>query len=236
MSAALLIAAFLLGIGGSLHCLGMCGPLIMAVPFPSGKGGLKWLSTLVYYLAKCLAYGSMGIFMGMFGKGISLINWQQGLSVVAGIIILVMAFIPAVLRKFKGTFLFQKEFNNLFVRLQQHPRLHYYFLLGFLNGFLPCGLVFTALTAAAVTAGPLPGFLFMVLFGLGTTPALATLSLFKTRIGLRFRPQLKKTALFISVFLGLLLIIRGMNLGITYISPEAAANGAVKNCCGKPGH
>lgn len=217
-----------------MHCLGMCGPLVLAVPFPSGRGGHKGLATLVYYLAKCLAYGSMGILMGLLGKGISLIDWQQGLSVAAGVLILVMAFVPAIARRLKGHFLFQKEFGNLFARVQARPRLHYFFVMGYLNGFLPCGLVFTALAASTVTAAPLTGFLFMFLFGLGTTPALAALSLFKTRIGLRLQPKLRKTATFISVFLGLLLILRGLDLGIPYLSPAAGAGGTVKNCCSKP--
>ncbi len=234
MSTALLVSAFLLGIGGSMHCLGMCGPLVLAVPFPAANAGRKGLATAIYYLAKCLAYGSMGILMGLLGKGISLVNWQQGLSIAAGILILLMAFVPAITRRLKGHFLFRKEFGDLFARIQARPRLHYYFVMGYLNGFLPCGLVFTALAASTVTAAPLAGFLFMFLFGLGTTPALAILSLFKTRIGFRFQPKLRKAALLVSVFLGLLLILRGLDLGIPYLSPAAATDGTVKNCCSKP--
>lgn len=236
MPVALWIAAFLLGIGGSMHCLGMCGPLVLGLPFHTqGKTG-RWLATVTYYLAKCLAYGSMGILTGFFGKGISLINWQQGLSVIAGFLVLLMAFVPAITLRLKAQFLFQKTFGRLFSRLQHQPRLHYYGFLGFLNGFLPCGLVFTALAASTVTGSPVSGFLFMVAFGLGTTPALAALTLFKNRISLRFLPRLKKAATFIAAALGLLLIIRGLDLGIPYLSPVAGANGTVKNCCSKPGH
>lgn len=232
MTIAFLITAFLLGIGGSMHCLGMCGPLVMAVPFQGGTQ--KRSATLIYYLAKCLAYGSMGSFMGLLGKGISLFNWQQGLSIIAGIIILVMAFVPALLKRIKGNYLFQNEFNAIFSRLYKEPRTRYYFALGFLNGFLPCGLTLTALAASSVTTNPLTGFLFMFCFGLGTTPALAALTLFKTRVGLRFLPRFKKASFLISVSLGILLILRGMNLGIPYLSPESGVDGAVKNCCIHP--
>ena len=232
MSYAVLISSFLLGIGGSLHCLGMCGPLALSIPYSHGGIMPKWMKLLTYYTAKALAYGAMGAIVGLFGKGIMLMDWQQGLSIVAGVFIIIWACFPFV-KLGAGNFLFQKQFAQLYQKIQERPKLYYYFSLGFLNGFLPCGLVYTALAAATVSGGVSGGFLAMFLFGAGTAPALILLVVFKNKMSFQLRKRLKPLSLVLSVAIGMLLIVRGMNLGIPYISPEFQHN-QLKSCCQKP--
>jgi sulfite exporter TauE/SafE len=231
MNVAILISSFLLSIGGSLHCLGMCGPLALSIPFGTA-GSSKNLKLLTYYFAKAIAYGAMGAVFGLFGKGLIMMHWQQALSIVAGIFIVLWVCFP-VLKPGKGGFLFQKQFSILYNKLQHQPKLHHYFFLGFLNGFLPCGLVYTALAAATVSGSAVGGFLAMFLFGAGTAPALIILVILKNKMSFQLRKKLKPVSLILSVGIGLLLIARGLNLGIPYVSPEVTKAHTVTNCCHK---
>jgi len=230
MNGILLLSSFALGIGGSLHCLGMCGPLALSVPFAQ-SGRIKWLRMTVFYLGKSLAYGLLGLLFGLFGKGLILMDWQQGLSIAAGIVVLLMAAIPT-LTLHKSGFLFQKQFSLLYNRLQQKARLTDFGFLGFLNGLLPCGLVYTALAAATLSGSWAGGFLAMFLFGLGTTPALIALILFRSKLSPQRARSLKPVSTLLSVCIGALLILRGLNLGIPYVSPEFKDN-SVHKCCSK---
>jgi len=230
MNIAVLTGAFLLGIGGSLHCLGMCGPLAMSLPY-SSDGYPKPVKAVLYYLSKALAYGAMGAVMGAFGKGLFLMEWQQGLSVAAGIFVLAWACLPFLKRK-EGHFLFQKQFAAVYAKLNHAPRLRYYAVLGFLNGLLPCGMVYAALAIATVSGSVAGGFTAMFLFGLGTAPALLTLVLLKHKISLRVRRQFRPLTVGMSVMVGALLILRGLNLGIPYVSPEVQQH-EVHGCCSK---
>lgn len=227
---AIFITAFLLGIGGSLHCVGMCGPLVMGIPFQNGNVR-KSVSLVLYHIGKSTAYGLLGIVLGLFGKGISLMNWQQALSIIAGLLIILFAFLPHLLQSNKINFLFGKKFGTLLQQVRTKPKAWHFSALGFLNGFLPCGLVYTALAGASVTADPFKGFLFMFIFGIGTVPALGILGIFKSQMGQTARAYLRRTSLIISLVLGSLLIARGLNLGIPYISPKMTANKEVKGCC-----
>jgi sulfite exporter TauE/SafE len=229
MSIAVLFAAFVLGIGGSLHCLGMCGPLALSIPY-NNTGHSKVTKAIYYYLAKAVSYGCMGALVGLFGKGLFMMNWQQGLSIAAGIFIIIWTCFPAV--KPGGTFFFQKQFSFVYNKLQDKPKVQYYFFLGFLNGLLPCGMVYAALAIASVSGGMAQGFLTLFVFGIGTTPILIALVLLKNRMSAPFRQRLKPVSMVLSIVVGALLILRGMDLGIRYISPMVQDK-EVKGCCSK---
>ncbi len=226
------ISAILLGLGGSIHCMGMCGPLAMAIPFSASARHNNRSPILLYYTAKATGYGIMGGFVGLIGKGFQIMNWQQALSLIAGIFIIAWAIIPRIPLK-KGKFLFARQFGHLLQKLQHDPKQHHYFLLGLLNSFLPCGLVYTALAVATTTSNVVPGFIFMFLFGIGTTPALVFIILVKSRLTLGVRKHLRHISFVLTLGMGILLVLRGMDLGIPYISPQSGANGAVKHCCSK---
>lgn len=228
MNPVVFASTFLLGIFGSLHCLGMCGPLALAVPFPAGSGS-RSRAVLVYYAAKAAAYGSMGLVMGLLGKVVMLMEWQQTLSIVSGAFILVLAFFP-FLKQTRGRFLFQKQFIRIYQALQQSPRWYYFFSLGFLNGLLPCGLVYTALAAAMLAGSPAGGGIAMLLFGFGTAPVLVLLVLFRHKISPQVRNKLKPASVILSALIGMLLILRGLNLGVPYLSPHADKT-QVSQCC-----
>jgi sulfite exporter TauE/SafE len=234
MDQVLLISSFVLGIGGSLHCLGMCGPLAMSLPFSSMQKAKRNAQLVIYFLAKAFGYGLIGAMLGMLGKGFSIMNWQQALSVVAGIVMLALLFLPA-LRPKMGNFLFRRQFGHLYQAMMQRTRWYHFLLLGLLNAFLPCGLVYTALAAALVSAGAGQGFLNMFLFGIGTAPALMLMILVKHQLSMKLRLRLKPLSVAVSVLVALLLIVRGLDIGIPYLSPQMhAETNTVEQCCAKP--
>ena len=230
MNPFVLFSSFLLGALGSLHCLGMCGPLALSMPF-FVQPQKKWRNILSFYLAKALAYSLLGGIMGLAGKVIMLMKWQQIMSVTTGIFILIMAMLPA-LRHVKASFLFQKQFQAVHVHILQQPKWRYFFTLGFLNGLLPCGMVYTALATAMLAGGIAGGSTAMLLFGIGTAPMLILLIFFRQRLNVKWRLRLLPLSSAFSIIIGLLLIIRGLNLGLPLISPHVT-NQEISKCCHK---
>lgn len=207
---------FLLGLGGSLHCLGMCGPLVMAVPFPKSKETTA--TKLLYFFGKALAYGILGIIVGLLGLKAVWGESQRFISIFAGTLIILMVIFPLIKPK-SGKFKFQKTFQEIFRKIKEQPKWYHFFQLGFLNGLLPCGMVYMALTAALASGGPLKGFFAMLAFGVGTTPILWGLAVLKTNVKFDLKKKLRPLTVLLSILVGVLLIFRGLNLGIPYISP-----------------
>nr|AOR51184.1 hypothetical protein [uncultured bacterium pAM1] len=218
-----LFAAISLGLIGSMHCIGMCGPLMLAVPSNATKRWSFIVERLIYNIGKAVTYGLMGAVLGFVGKRL-LMNIQQDLTVILGILLLITVAVPyglkSSLEKFsplKYLYGFVKTRFSVLMGKRGKTTL---FLMGMLNGLLPCGLVYTALLGATVVADIWQSALFMVVFGLGTAPALIAVSLTGKLISLRFRSLLTKALPGLSIALALLLILRGMNLGIPLISPK----------------
>lgn len=211
-------SAFLLGLGSSLHCLGMCGPLVMAIPFPRNRQ--TTLTKVLYFSGKALTYGFMGLLVG--GLGIRYIwgDIQQYLSVLAGVIIILIALFPLLIpAKASSRWVFQ-SFQKVFKRIQTNPRWWHFLQLGMLNGVLPCGMVYMALTLSFASGNALNGFVAMIAFSLGTTPILWAVTLIKDKITPVIRRKLRPITIAIAIIVGVLLILRGMNLGIPFISPQ----------------
>ncbi|MCP9752994.1 sulfite exporter TauE/SafE family protein [Ferruginibacter sp. HRS2-29] len=177
MSVVFIITALVIGFGGSLHCIAMCGPLVMSMPF--NFASRKTTAVLIYILFKSLAYGCLGIIMGYVGRTFSILSLQSTLSLVAACCLLLMAVVPIVHNKLKLPKWVSAIYGKVFNQLMQSPRLHWFALFGFLNGWLPCGTVLSALAVAAVPASPVDGFVFMFLFGIATSPVLVSIIVFK---------------------------------------------------------
>ena len=92
--------------------------------------------------------------------------------------------------------------------------------IGFLNGFLPCGLVYMAVLGAIAMGNPWKGALYMALFGLGTVPLMTTAIYFSGIIKGSTRQKIRKLIPVFVIFVGILFILRGMGLGIPYVSPK----------------
>jgi sulfite exporter TauE/SafE len=220
----ILLTALLLGLMGSFHCLGMCGPIAFILPVDRANKIKMSVQTLLYHLGRMTAYASIGFVFGLFGKGISLVGFQQYVSLIMGILMLVFAFIPSnkVLRL--KTFAWWNSFvyfikNSLSGYLQKRSTFGFY-VIGFFNGLLPCGLVYIALVGAMATGDPVLGALYMALFGLGTAPMMTLAIYLGNFVSLKVRNKINKMIPYAVAFVGILFILRGLNLGIKFLSPS----------------
>jgi uncharacterized protein len=223
--------AFLLGLVGSLHCAGMCGPLALALP-PSGNAGSTCLlGRIAYNFGRIITYCVLGLVFGLIGKSLTLVGIQRWASIALGVALLVELFASRKLilgRPFVAIVAWLKI--RMSVLLQQRSARSL-LVLGLLNGLLPCGLVYVACAGAAATGGLVSGVLFMAAFGVGTVPMMLALSLSGKLVPVRLRLKLLKAVPVAVGLLAVLLILRGLSLGIPYISPDLSAAGAAA-CCG----
>jgi sulfite exporter TauE/SafE len=225
MEGSFLITALLTGLVGSLHCIGMCGPIAIALPLQKHNWFWKTTGGILYNLGRALTYGILGLIFGIFGKGLAMAGFQQWASITIGIIMIVGAIAPIVFNRLLN---FEKliygQVGGLISRLRKlftNQSMYALFLIGFLNGLLPCGLVYAALSGALLSGGLVNGAIYMIVFGLGTLPVMLGVNLAGNFISIGFRNKLKKIVPVFLILLGALFILRGMNLGIKFISPPS---------------
>lgn len=232
----ILYSAFILGLAGNLHCLGMCGPIALAIPIKRTGNARRFLSVMAYNTGRVCTYGAMGLLFGFLGKGFSILGLQQKLSIVAGMLMITMVFFPLLFKKLQGAntgaFQWVSGVKGALQRRFQNPSLSSLSLLGALNALLPCGLVYTAIAGAVVSGSALGGMAFMMVFGLGTLPVMFGLPYFKNLIQKRFLLKAKQVVPIAMFLMGSLFILRGADLGIPYVSPKAEAGQTLK-CCHK---
>ena len=220
----LYIAALVTGLVGSLHCIGMCGPIAVALPLGQKSWAYKTFGSLTYNIGRTITYGILGGIFGILGKGIQLAGLQQWASIGIGILMILSVIYPAV---FKSKISLDKMFTGYaaqlisrFRKLFKQSSLSSLIFIGLLNGLLPCGLVYVAIAGAITTNSLLGGILYMIIFGLGTIPVMLVIPLAGNMIGQGLRKKLRGTVSVFIVVLGLLFILRGMSLGIPYVSPK----------------
>lgn len=225
-----------MGLVANLHCIGMCGPISLAVPIKQNSTQARLKSVLTYNAGRVLMYGAIGALFGLFGEGIALTGMQQMASVVMGVMIVLIAFIPSVATFFgpANAQLFSSfsALKRSFAKLLKKRNYSAIFGIGVLNALLPCGMVYLALVGAMATGEVFQGALFMVVFGLGTLPVMVSLPLFGQLISMQTRSKFRKVLPVVTLCFGLLLIARGSNLGIPFISPEvtSTAVGSTLEC------
>jgi len=219
----ILWAAFLLGMAGSMHCLIMCGPLISMSSSRYGNLG-QGFGTIIYQMGRIISYLIIGLVFGMIGQFLSLLFYQQLLSVISGILLLIWAlsyFIPAGNRFSSGILkIWSRTTSGLFSRLWKHKTVASVLGLGILNGFLPCGLVYLAASASLSQGSISYSLMFMLLFGLGTLPAILGLIVSKNLFPAQWRFPVRKLTPYFLLVIGSLFVLRGLDLNIPYISPH----------------
>lgn len=224
MSLAVTIAGFTLGAAGSLHCMGMCGPLSMALPVGTFSRSGKFFALLLYQAGRVLTYSLIGLLFGLAGRQLFLAGYQQGFSILLGSIVLLAAFFYFAGKhgtRFRVLDRFYRSVQSVIVRILKSPAgTSRFLLLGMANGLLPCGMVYIALASSLSFSELTDAVGFMAMFGAGTIPAMMLVGY----AGLFIRPELRTgfrrmVPVFISL-MGVLLILRGLNLGIPFISPE----------------
>jgi len=226
-----IIAGLILGLTGSLHCIGMCGPIAVSLPVISGNKMKFILRRLLYNSGRITTYVLLGAVFGLIGSRIKLAGLQQFLSVFTGAVILIGVFVSygSISRLFRFNFAEKAfiKFKDLFGFFLTKKSSAAFFTIGFLNGFLPCGLVYLAISGALLTGDVFSGSVFMLMFGLGTVPLMLAVSVAGRRIHSGFSP-IKKLIPVLTICLAILFILRGLNLGIPYISPKLIETNAEK--------
>ena len=217
------LAAFLLGLLGSFHCLGMCEPIAFMLPVNRNSKSKKAIQIGIYHIGRFLSYATIGFVFGLIGKGVYLFGLQQKLSIIIGVVMIVITLLPFVL-KFKnkasqfGYKLIGKLKSQLGLALKQKTA-NTFLTIGFLNGFLPCGLVYMAGFSATATSQAWQAALYMVFFGLGTLPLMTVAAYSNQWMSVKTRNKVQKAIPVVVVAIGFLFIVRGMGLNIPYISP-----------------
>ena len=231
-----LITGLSIGFLGSFHCIGMCGPLALALPVHQYEGFRKYVGILLYNIGRAVTYGLLGLAFGFIGNQFRLWGLQQVITIIAGLILLLFllsrfSFTSRIgsLRKL-NTFV-QQSLGKLLSTAKNPYAL---FPIGLLNGLLPCGLVYVAIAASLATMDTLHGVLLMFSFGLGTLPTMAGLMLFGHLISLKARQKINKAVPYFVGIMAIMLIFRGMNLGIPYLSPKLEKDSTEVSCCHKP--
>jgi len=221
--------AFLLGLVGSAHCAGMCGPLVLALP--GGARGPFLVGRLLYNLGRVVTYMLMGALFGLLGHGFVLAGLQRWLSLVLGGVILFGLFVSPRLAHVVPVTRFINWLKSTLGRSFQRRGLTSLFTVGLLNGLLPCGLVYIACAGATATGSLLSGMDYMIAFGLGTVPMLLAISLVGTKVQFVLRLRLQRLIPASLAIVGALLLLRGMALGIPYVSPKLPAQPDAASCC-----
>lgn len=233
MNTLFVIPAFLLGLASSLHCVGMCGPLSLSVPL--GRAGNSAITVYLYQAGRVLTYVMVGLIAGVLGRGVLLSGYQQSLSILMGLVLLLIAAGFLLGKKARsipflnGYYLFISRLVSLAIQRASKPGGA--FLFGMANGLLPCGMVYIAALSSISLGNVYDSGLFMLFFGVGTLPAMLTIAFVRHRIGFRRLNWLQSLAPGIMFVMGLLLVVRGLNLDIPYLSPFFSARmGEVLPC------
>lgn len=215
---------FLIGLLGSLHCLGMCGPIALALPLKSDSWGTRFFSSLVYHTGRTVTYGILGLIFGLLGLGLYIWGIQQWVTLGVGTVMILSVGFPLLFRGKGFNFPWYQKMlgiiKKLFARYFGVQGWLSLFIIGLLNGLLPCGLVYIALAGALLTTTPWNGALYMVAFGFGTIPALLALSLVGSAFSQLVRRRIQGVTPYLVLIIGVLFVLRGMNLGIPYLSPK----------------
>lgn len=223
MGGTFLIIALGLGLTSSLHCIGMCGPIAFSLGIdPRNKWNFA-AKNITYQLGRVSTYSILGMILGIVGKSISFAGWQQPLSIFIGVLMIIMAILPKNLSSsnfgyvpFAKFMLHLKRHLGTYMRKKNYSSLY---ITGLLNGLLPCGAVYAALTGSIAMGSIVGGAAFMFSFGLGTIPLMFAAVLMGNVISIQTRQKILKLLPIFMVILGVLFILRGMNLDIPFISP-----------------
>jgi uncharacterized protein len=210
------LSALAIGFLGSFHCVAMCGPIALAMSSSSGSLSKYFLTRAIYNSGRVVTYGILGLAAGMLGHALLLAGIQKSLSIGIGAVMILTVVLmyyvrggfrsPPILINING--FIKRVFSNTLKK----KNVTSLFISGLANGILPCGFVYLALAGASATQSPANGALYMILFGLGTIPAMMAVAAFGKLASVKARVFLTKAAPVLMIILGLVLIYRGMTM------------------------
>jgi sulfite exporter TauE/SafE len=218
--------AFFIGLFGSVHCIGMCGPLALSLPSFRQHWWLVIADKTLYNLGRMVTYSFLGLLIGFLGKQLWLLGLQQGVSLVSGGFIILAGIFGILKIRLNNNRILSPllaPVNRLLNYALKHKAGH--LIVGLLNGFLPCGFVYLALVGAVNTESPFTAAAYMFWFGAGTFPLMLLATVSAGFVGPVIRRRINKAMPYLMVLLGLWFILRGLSLDIPYLSPQKQASG-----------
>lgn len=228
----LFLIAFTIGMAGSMHCLGMCGPLALSLPLKDQRSSTRIIGGLIYNSGRIVTYSILGAVLGSLGQAAAFFGFQQVLSIIMGLLIILFIVVPVRWNFIQKTPPFINNFffkvRSLLATLFNRRDGSSLFLIGLLNGLLPCGLVYMAIAGALATANVESSMLFMAAFGAGTLPMMWLIVFFGKFSGAGLRKGIRRIYPYIMACMACLLILRGLGLGIPYISPRIGQHGGAQ--------
>jgi len=220
----MIYTAFIFGLISSLHCIGMCGPIAMMLPVDRNNEAKKVTQVITYHIGRVTAYSLLGLFFGVLGRGLFLAGFQQKMSIFLGIMMILVVLVP---EKVFAQYNFSKPVFRLISKVKSNLGAQFkkrtyksIFTIGLLNGFLPCGLVYAALFGAIAMQNVPLGITYMALYGLGTIPMMSAVVYASNLLSMPVRNRMQKIIPIVAVGIGTLFILRGLGLGIPFISPS----------------
>ena len=221
----MLYTAFILGLLGSFHCVGMCAPIGLMLPLRRDNQFIKTLQIFTYQLGKATTYVFLGLLFGLIGKGLFIREYQQTLSIIIGVLMIVavlLSFFKISTSRYtvKPVAKFISKVKTAMAQELRKKKMTSVFTIGFLNGFLPCGLVYMALFGALAQSSVLGSISYMLMFALGTAPLMTTAVFLGNFLSINARNYIQKAIPVFVIIIGILFILRGLGLGIPYISPS----------------
>ncbi|XOV68770.1 MAG: sulfite exporter TauE/SafE family protein [Fluviicola sp.] len=219
------ITGFILGISSSLHCIGMCGPIAMALPLNRRSNATILSGALQYNLGRTITYALLGVVAGLFGLTVNTFGFLQCASIFAGVFLILFAWRKLFTRiRFlhAPNFFFTTKMNGVLGKIMKSNNPAKLWLFGALNGLFPCGMVYAALLNAILAGSPVNSSLAMISFGLGTIPAMIFVSFAIGKISKERQQSFRRALPYILSLVGVIVILRGMNLNIPYLSPRVS--------------
>jgi sulfite exporter TauE/SafE len=213
-----------LGLLTGFHCIGMCGPIAIALPLNKRTWGTRIFSALWYNIGRTITYAGLGVVFGILGAGFSLAGFQKWISIIMGVFMIASVLFPKInhiLYRGTGDSKFMNSIKKQLAKYFQQASYKSLFITGLLNGLLPCGMVYMALAGAIGVGSLQSAVLFMILFGLGTIPMMFLLSMLGNFATIKLKHAINKVIPYVVVIVGALFILRGLELGIKFISPPA---------------
>jgi sulfite exporter TauE/SafE len=219
----MIYSALLFGLIGSFHCVGMCGPIAFMIPIDRQRKVRGIWQTTLYHGGRIFSYSLIGALFGLLGKGFYFFGLQQQISIVVGLVMILSILAPKLFSRFsitKPIFRFTNTIKNALGQSLKRKESSTFFTIGFLNGLLPCGLVYMAMIASLTSTSVWEGMLYMALFGLGTVPLMSAMVILGNLTSYINRQKIQKVIPYAVVIIGFVFVLRGLGLGIPYISPE----------------